>query len=313
MGTEFYNLSGDAQRALEEFAEDFAGAYSQSGVEPWAKNSGLYHASRAFKTTYPIPVSGAGYSELKGDLKYRSLFQKSLSLIPKTWQDGVEELASTVEAPDFTGWAAEPAAMAAAAVSLTNEIIANALEANAAHVLDGLTFFNDAHPCNVFDAAVGTFDNDIGGGGTTPTAANIKLAAEYFRAIKAANGKPAGFRLTHILAPSVWEEELRDILEQGLIVQADGASFAAVDNRQRGRAQLIISDELTHATRWYPLALNKPGAFPWIVQDQGAPEEIRNDKDSDHYKRTLKVSIGYVLRGNGALALPHCVQRWAGT
>lgn len=312
MGTEFYQISGDAQRALEEFSQDFAAALVASGVEPWAKNLGLYKQSRALKTTYPIPVAAAGYSQLKGDLKYRSLFHKSLTLTPETWQDGIEELASIVEAPDFTGWAAEPAAMAAAAVSLPNRIIAAALAANAVHPLDGLTFFNNAHPVNVFDTSVGTFDNDVAGSGTTPTAANIKIAAEMFRAIKAPNGDPAGFRLTHILAGSIWEEELRDILEQGLIIQTDGTSFAAVDNRQRGRAQLIISDEIA-GNYWYPLALNKPGAFPWIVQDEGAPEEIINDKTSDHYKRTLKISLAYVLRGNGGLALPHCIQRWEGT
>jgi phage major head subunit gpT-like protein len=314
MGTEFYQVSGDAQRALEEFAQDFVGAMSQSGVEQWAKENGLYKASRALKTTYPIPVSSAGYSELKGDLKYRSLFERSISLMPKTWQDGIEELASVVEAPDFTGWAAEPAAMAAAAASLGNRIIATALEANATHPLDALTFFHASHPYNVFDSAVGTFDNDITGAGTTPTASNIKLAAETFRSIKSPKGEPGGYRLTHILAPSKWEEELRDILEQGLLI-VDGATastFGAVDNRQRGRAKLIISDELS-GNFWYPLALGKPGAFPWIVQDEGAPEQILNDKSSDHYKRTLKVSLAYVLRANGGLALPHCVQRWEGT
>lgn len=311
MGSEFYNLSGDAQRALEEFAQDFALAMSQSGVEAWAKENGLYKPSRALKTTYPIPVAAAGYTELKGDLRYRSLFERSLTLIPKTWQDGIEELASTVEAPDFVGWAAEPAAMAAAAMSLPNRIISGLLTANATHPLDNLAFFHNSHPINVFDSSAGTFDNLFAGGGTTPAPANVKLAAEAFRAIKAPNGDPGGYRLTHILSPSCWEEELRDVLEQGLIIQTDGTSFAAVDNRQRGRAKLIISDELP-GTKWYPLALNKPGAFPWIVQDEGAPEEIRNDKTSDHYKRTLKVSLAYVLRGNGALALPHCVQAWDG-
>jgi hypothetical protein len=52
---------------------------------------------------------------------------------------------------------------------------------------------------------------------------------------------------------------------------------------------------------------------PWITQDEGAPEEIRQDKTDALYKTTLKIGIAYILRGNGEIALPHCVQRWAGT
>lgn len=312
MGTEFYLMSGDAQRALEDFSQDFMGAYVASDVEEWSKTYGLSFTSKALKTTYPIPLATSGFTELVGDLKYRELFQRSLSLMPKTWQDGVEELASRIEAPDFMGWGAFPAAMAADAKQLPNKLIATLLAANGTSPLDNLAFFHSAHLINPLDSSAGTFDNLISGAGTTPTAANVKLAAQYFRTIKSPGGGPGGYRLTHILAPSVWEEDLRDILEQALIIQELGTSFAAVDNRHRGRAKVIISDELT-GTAWYPLSLNKPGAFPWVVQDEGGFEEIVNDKISDHYKRTLKVSVAHILRMNAALALPQCVQEWEGT
>lgn len=314
MGLEFNLVSTDAQRALEEFSQDFTAAFTQSGVETWAKNLGLYRASRALKTTFPIPVSAAGYSEFKGDLKYRGLFEKSLELKPKTWQDGVSELASIIEAPDFIGWTSEPAAMAAAATSLHNEIIAAALADNAT-CWTGKTFFAGDHPFNVFKSSVGTFDNDITGAGTDPTLANLKIAKENFRKIKGANGKPLGLRMTHVLVPAAQEETWKDMLEQDMVIQAigDGSQFGAVGNRQKGTVQLIVSDELANDDEFYPLALNKPGMYPWIVQDEGAPEEIRQDKTSHLYATTLKVGIAYILRGNGVLALPHCVQRWAGT
>jgi phage major head subunit gpT-like protein len=315
MGVEYNLISKDAQRALEEFAQDFAAALTQPGVEPWARNLGLYRPSRALKTTYPIPVSAAGYNEFKGDIKYRGLFEKSLELMPKTWQDGVSELASVIEAPDFIGWTGEPAAMAAAAMSLPNEIICDLLAANPA-CWTGKNFFASDHPVNVFDASVGTFDNDITGAGTDPTIGNLKIAKETFRSIKAANGKPLGLRMTHVFAPAAQEEIWRDLLERDLILEKlDSAddSAVAMPNRHKGTVALIISDELADDTEWYALALNKPGMYPWIIQDEGAPEEIRSDKDSHLYKTTLKVGLAYVLRGNGALALPHCVQRWAGT
>lgn len=312
MGSEFDLISRDAQRALEEFSQDFAAALQQTGVEPWARDHGLYKASRALKTTFPIPVSAAGYAEFKGDLKYRALFEKSLELKPKTWQDGVSELASVIEAPDFIGWTSEPAAMAAAAMSLPNEIIAAALEANGA-CWDGKNFFAGDHPYNVFGEVSGTFDNDITGAGTNVTAANLSIAKQNFRDIKGANGKPLGLRMTHVLAPAAQEETWKELLEQDMVIQAVGSSFGAVDNRHKGTVQLIVSDELTNDSQWYPLALNKPGMKPWIVQDEGSPEEIRQDKTDALYKTTLKVGVAYILRGNGVLALPHCMQRWAGT
>ncbi len=304
MGSEFDLVSTDAQRALEEFSQDFAAALTQPSTEQWAKDLGLYKPSRALKTTFPIPVSAAGYSEFKGDMKYRALFEKSLELKPKTWQDGVSELASVIEAPDFIGWSSEPAAIAAAALALHNEIIAAALEANDA-CWDGEDFFSASHPYNIFDVDTGTYDNDVAG---TLAAAQLVTAKTNFRAMKAANGKPLGLRMTHLLVPAALEETARELLERDLIVE----SGAAVDNRHKGTVKLVVSDELTDDAKWYALALNKPGMHPWIVQDEGSPEEIRQDKESHLYKTTLKVGLAYVLRGNGVLALPHCVQRFSG-
>ncbi len=312
MGVEYNQISTDAQRALEEFSQDFALAFAQGGVDQWAKENGLYRTSRALKTTYPVPVSAAGYQEFKGDMRYRSIFEKSIELKPKTWQDGVSELASVIEAPDFIGWTTEPAAIAMAALSLANEIVAGLLEANGTS-WDGKAFFAGDHPVNVFDSSKGTYDNDITGAGTNSTAANLSLAKQYFRDIKAPNGKPLGLRMTHVMVPPALEETWKDILENDLLIDTVGTSFGAINNRHKGTVKMIVSDELTSDLQWYPLALNKPGMFPWIVQDEGAPEEIRSDKDSHMYKTTLKVGVAYILRGNGALALPACAQRWAGT
>jgi hypothetical protein len=311
MGQEYLLVSTDAQAALREFSEEFVMALVQSAVEPWAKTHGLYRASRALRTTFPVPVSAAGYKDFQGDLKYRALFEKSIDLLQKIWQDGVSELASIIEAPDFTGWAGQPAAMAMAAQSLANEIIAGQLEANPTG-WDGKSFFAGDHPFNVFDSSVGTYDNDIGGAGTSPTAENLALAMVNFDKMKGPNGKPLGLQMTHVLHPPSQRQTWKKLLEQDLLIQTVGSSFGAVNNIYKGMVTPICSYELTDSDKWYPLALNKPGMHPWIVQDEGAPEEIRQDKTDALYKTSLKVGIAYILRGNGALALPQCVQRWAG-
>ena len=134
-----------------------------------------------------------------------------------------------------------------------------------------------------------------------------------FRAIKAPNGKPMGLKMTHVLAPAAQEETWRDILEKDLIITAvAGTGVAATDNRHKGTVTLVVSDELTDDLKWYTLALNKPGSMPWILEAEPAPEEIVCDKSSQKYKDTLKVSLAYILRSNGCLAVPATMQRWAG-
>jgi phage major head subunit gpT-like protein len=311
MGIEFNLISQDAQTRLTEFREDFAMAYTQetTPADDWARQLGLYLASKALKTKFPVPVSAAAYTEFKGDILYRSVFEKSFELVPKTWQDGVAELASIVEAPDFIGWPGQAAAMAAAARSLPNEIISAALEANGAHPLDGLAFFHATHPVNIFDTAVGTFANTFAGGTTAASSTALETAKANMRKVKAANGKPMGLRMTHVLCHPEREETWRNILERDLIIE----SGAAVDNRHKGTVKLIVSDQLTVAAQWYALGLNKAGMFPWVVQDEGTPESIMQTKEDALYKTTLKVGFASVLRGNGGLALPHCIHRYVGS
>lgn len=313
--TDISLISKDAQRALEVFSEDFTAALVQGGVDQWATTHGKYFTSKALKTTYPVPVSAAGYKKFEGDIKYRSLYQKSLELIPKTWQDGVSELASVIEAPDFVGWTSEPDAMAAGAMTLLNSIVAERLHANP-KCWDEQLFFSKQHPVNVFSTREGVYSNDFTGPGTHPSHGNLKLAKQRFRDIKAPNGKPLGLRMTHVMVPPSQEELWRDMLENDLLIEtvidAGGRSYGAINNRHKGTVGLIVADELEDPDEWYPLALGKPGMFPWVCQDQGAPEEILSDKSSNLYQTSLRIGVAYILRGNAELAMPHCVQRWAG-
>lgn len=315
MGIEFNLISQDAQTALTEFREDFAAAYMQetTAADDWARTLGLYIPSKALKTKFPIPISAAGYKEFTGDIKYRSIFEKSFELVPKTWTDGVAELASVVEAPDFIGWPGQAAAMAAAARSLPNEIISLLLEANAVHVLDGLAFFHATHPVNPLDVPLGTFANTFAGAGTAASITALETAKANMRKVKAANGKFMGLRMTHVICDPTKEETWRSLLERDLIIESNGANnFGTVQNRHKGTVQLIVSDQLTVSGQWYALGLNKPGMYPWVVQDTGTPETITQDKTDALYKASLQIGLASILRGNGGLALPHCIHRYVG-
>lgn len=352
-GVPFEQVSRDAQIALTEFNEAFMMALAQDDVEPWAKEIGFSIVSDAPRIRFPIPISGAGYKPLTGNIQYRRLAEKSIELIPASWADGVEELASIIEAPDFIGWTGEPERMAQAAVSLENEIMASVLINNSASwekndgsislfqssSVSSPSFTTGSHLYNVFDSQVGGFDNDFGTGtNTVPSHQNLQLARSRFRRILAANGRPLGLRLTHIVCPPAQEEIWLNILEQDLRVaslnqplvnvagdDSAGTGYAAVDNRDKGRVKLIVADELggnykspaTGATGsdtfWYAVARNKPACYPLVTHRQATPEVTIKDKSSDFYKDTRKLALAAVLLAQGGTALSQCIQRWKGT
>lgn len=304
----------DAQTALTEFATDMARALASQPV-PWARQFGISRQSSALRTRWPIPLSTANYKELNGDKRLRSLAFATAELIPKTWQDGFAELKTVVEAPDFFGWGEEPANMAAAATALPNTIIAGQLAAGETATgteWDGVAFFSNAHPVNKFKSGFGTYDNlyaskPIG-------ASSISDAKAHFRSLKGANGENLGLRMTHMLVPNALAEEAEEFVKRDLIIESNGSNdFGTVRNHHMGTVQVIVGSELTEDNYWYPLALNKPGLSPWVVQDQGAPETIILGEQSALYENEKKVGIESVLRGNGLLLMPQCIARYKTT
>lgn len=304
-------VSTDAQTAQTQFVAEFLQNLEAGAVQQWATDLGRYLQSNALKTVWPFSISAAGYEEFTGDMRFRKLAEKSLELKPKTYQDGVEELASVIEAPDFIGWADEPTRMANEGLRLPNSIIATALEAGTSAVCwDGEYFFDTDHPVNIYDAGEGTFSNLTGS--RALSVANLATAKKEMRQKKAANGKPMGLRVTHILVPSDLEETALDITERDFVIENGGTSDVPMPNRHKGTVKVVVADELTDTNDWYAIALNRPSIYPWIVQTMPTPEIILHDKTSSKYKETLKIAIAIVLRGNGALAWPHCIHRYQG-
>jgi phage major head subunit gpT-like protein len=311
-------ISKDAVAALREFSSDFDQALALGEVQVWATALGsavLVKTSRAIKTTYPIPVSAAGYRERKGDDKMRRLFEKSLDMTPREWQDGVVEKARVLEAPDFSGWGTEPSRIAKEEQRMPNTLLAEVLESSAAldfyketaHAAKGL--FDNSHPCNIFGEVDTDFDNDRG---TLVGAANvIKDFRKNFRSIKGPNDKPMGRRLTDILVPAALEEVFFEFLQSDLMynAQLEGGDNTNIvsNNIYKGAVNLIVSDELSSDTVVYGIDRNGP-AFA-VLQDGGSPEEITYDKNSDMYKDQGLVGIKFVKELACKAALPHSIQR----
>lgn len=331
----YTSVSRTAARALEEFSDEFRTALALVEPDLWAARLGLVLSTNALKTTFPIPLDAVGYKEFKGDIKYRSLYSRALSMTTKKWSDGVEELAEVIENDQFIGWQDQPAAMAVEWMRHPNVLVAQTLQANP--VLDfyrdpdtntagSTTLFHASHPENVLIGS-GTFDNDRE---TTRAAVQngefFKAASEYYAGINGPNGRPLGLQMAGgaVLTNLAEAELFRDVLSQDTLIRAvqndgtingSGTFVGAVtqQNRFKGTVSHDVAMELTTADVFYTVAGGAPNAHPFVVMQGSTPEEIVMDKTSDKYKEHLKVSLAYVGDANVAAALPHKICRWTFT
>lgn len=304
--------SSDAQTALTEFITEFRMALAQDETRAWASEFGKMRVTSALLTKYPVPLSSAGFKEQLNDPKYRSLLHQTVSVKAKTWQDGVAEQSAQIESDDFFGWDDEPARMAAAARSLPNEIVAGLLANGKTNTdtYDGVAFFGNARKANPVDTkkVSATIDNLETSYGLT--IANIAALKTKFRSFKAANGKPLGLRLTHVLVPAALEETARDALQVDLVSDNVSSNAVQIRNRHANTVQIIVGDELTEDAVWYGLAMNKMGLAPWGLNMKGAaPEIYRFDKGSEFWRQTNKVAVDARHEAGGNLLMPHTIIR----
>jgi len=318
-------LYSDARQALTEFSDRFKDSLQQNkDFTTWSAEIGIEVVTDALKTVFPIPLDAPGFTEFKDDMKYRDLFERSLSMVEKTWQDGVKGKADKFER-DFVGWLLAPENMATAARRAPNKWVTSLLEANPileyyrdpeSKTAGSINMFHAAHPVNPIIPDLGTFGN-TGAAPVTADAAWLKQAKSDFGKVKGLNGDPLGLEMTHILTPRAREQEFKDLLENDILVQTvknaagtENVGGVGVNNRHKGTVQLIVGEELTSDVTFYTLAMNT-GIYPWVMQRRATLEELLSDKSSQHYHDTLEVKLSYILRGNAQLALPHSIKRWS--
>jgi len=340
----YHSQQRDVALALTEFSTEFDKVLALGAVEQWAKALGNVSASNAIRTTYPIPVSAAAYRLRKGDDVMRRLYARSLSMSPRQWQDGVEEEARILRAPDFIGWGNAPADMAFEADRFANVLVADVLQRNplldfyreehpGGSTASTINLFAATHPINVLDSGYGTFDNDWAAGDTVqgetvPGEINrvlIKQLRQHFRSVAGANGRPLGLRFAGLMVTAAREEEARDLLErQGIAIPVENAAGSenvggvVLENRYAG-TRLVVCDELTgdlpgggtgDDDTIYAFAEKASGLTPppWVIQDAGM-EEIVYDESSEKYKDEGRVGVKRVITMDAQACLPHAIVR----
>ena len=349
MSQPYFQVSRDSARALEEFSDQFRSALVLNEPDQWDDLGLSYTLAKAAGTaTFPLPIDAAGYKEFEGDIKYRRLYNRSLSFRTKQWSDGVEEQSVVIENDQFSGWADAPGNMAREWKRLPLLMLASMLQgptpasvAPAAYVgplLDlyrdrdsntasTINLFSASHLCNVFDSGVGTFNNLI-----TTTHAQIANGTffdqlfSYSQSVLGANGKPLNvtFEGSKFLLPTSLTREFKKLLEQDTLVTAvsnAGAQYATAGvvaaairkNVDFGHVTAQTVREFSVANGWdqcfFVVLGGNPSLYPWVALQDSAPEERLFDKSSEFYKNSGKVKIGYLGNANVGAAMPHRIVR----
>lgn len=330
-------LSFDTQRALEQFSSAFESAFAATEpAEYWAYRFGLVESSDQLLLTYPMSISAAGYKERRGDDAARDMYERSISVTPTTWVDGVKAQKERLRQSDFAvrAWTGEAARIAIEARRHANILAARVLHANANLQLykdstlgidAGIPLFSDSHQANIFDTSVGTYKNVLLGGGADFTgnaidASMMKAVLQHGRTgIKSPNGTPRPVLYSHMLVHPDKEQDAKDFLESDMIrttILEGGVgpnTNLNTNNRFKSLIQLVVCDELAQVSGvdsdkvYFVDASN--GAKPWILQDAGSPEENMFGEDSEFCKNTGMVKVTYALRMACTPALPHAILR----
>jgi hypothetical protein len=314
-----YQVSRDADRYLEEFSTELFEALATAEGDRWSEQFGIQSTGK-FKKTFPIPFSSPDFTEFKGAPKFREMYQRSITMVPREYQDGIEEKIRTIEAPDFTGWPGEPGRVAKKMRKHLDKLTAAMLEANPnlnlyASPEDGKSsstaLFANAHPINIFDTSRGTFDNDLTVSAIDAGAMSDILYA--FNTTLGPDGEYLGLAPTDVLCHPAQAETWKNLLMSDFVLTklsqtgSESTAVGQTNNRMKNIVNLIVVPQFTLATVFYVVDRNGPP--PW-AQQTDAPTEDRFDRNSEWARRTRRVRMSWVLTEAVAPILPQAIKRY---
>jgi hypothetical protein len=332
-------ISRDSADSLREWSDEFREALVLGDFKSWAADFGHLRSTDALMTTFPIPIDAAGYKLLSGDITFRKLYERSLTMIMKEWFDAIKAKAAFVESDQFSDWGGAPGRMAVEWNRFPQVQVALmlALSTYAGPLLDlyrdpdsqtasTRRMFATDHPFNVLDSSVGSFDNTI-----TCVRSDIadgtllKNLNKRFRLIKGPNGQDLGLKMAggNFLVPSEFDNDFMEFTKQDTLIRAvlnvgktENVAAVTQNNIWGKTVGYEVGVELSRPASGgnlgdylYAFGAPKPGMYPWVVQQASAPEEILHDKSSEMYKNSLEIGVAYIGRMNVAGCLPHNIIR----
>ena len=168
---------------------------------------------------------------------------------------------------------------------------------------DGLTYFNTAHPVNIYDTSLSTYSNDFSGGGAnisyskpgggtstilvggalSPVA--IQTLWEYMSTIQGEDGETLAINASHIIVPSLLKGEAELLLKSMFFAPAAWGSITgqvgAADNPiRRFGLEPIVNPYLKQQTTWYMGDMTRP-MKPLLWLNRVSPVMVPRTQETD--------------------------------
>ena len=185
---------------------------------------------------------------------------------------------------------------------------------------DGVPFFSANHPIDTSNSAAGTQSNRFDSTTSGPAPLNQANAASILAAMASLvgrDGKPMGFRATHIMVPPQLQFQAHQIFDNQIITQAVSSGgaignpssgvvgVAATGNVLNGTCKIIVNEYLAgDPNTYYFFDLRDKEMQPMLWQLRKAPEFVWLNRPDDPNVFDLdQYRYGVRARGNAGYGL----------
>ena len=234
--------------------------------------------------------------EWVGDRVLKDLKAFGYSITKKDWEATIEVTRDEIEYDQLGLVKPRIEQMGHASETHYDEMLYALIEANGT-CYDGKPFFDATH--------------DIGGvafsniGNKVLNKASALAARTEMRALKSDNGKSLKIKPTLLVVPAELEIVAKQICENEKINN--------VENEAKGLFEYMVADDLTDATSWYLLDVNKP-IKPFIMQKNKPIKFTAMDSDNDENAFMRKsYRYGVDSQDNAGYGLWQCAYKSTGT
>jgi phage major head subunit gpT-like protein len=163
--------------------------------------------------------------------------------------------------------------------------------------LDALSFFNTAHPVDLYDSTKGTYSNDFTGGGMSISGATVGGAlsptafgtiVEYMMTLKAEDGERLGILPNLLMVPPNLKAESEYILKNTFSAPPQWSTWGSLGTQvgssdniyKRFGVEPHVNHNLMSATKWYVMDTTKSiKPLRWILREQPVFTPRVNEND----------------------------------